>query len=67
MQHPTDRIVHTTTFVTPVVEHWLERVLVHHEGTIRRPIAPRTDGLPRSYISLLEIERLEYFEVQNKY
>ena len=22
---PTDRITHTTTFVTPVVEHWLER------------------------------------------
>ena len=25
MHHPTDRITHTTTFVTPVVEHWLER------------------------------------------
>ena len=24
MQHPTDRITHTTAFVTPVVEHWLE-------------------------------------------
>ena len=23
--HPTDRIVHTTAFVTPVVKHWLER------------------------------------------
>ena len=23
--HPTDRIAHTTAFVTPVVEHWLER------------------------------------------
>ena len=23
--HPTDRITHTTAFVTPVVEHWLER------------------------------------------
>ena len=23
--HPTDRIVHTTAFVTPVLEHWLER------------------------------------------
>ena len=22
---PTDRITHTTDFVTPVVEHWLER------------------------------------------
>ena len=24
MHHPTDRIAHTTIFVTPVVEHWLE-------------------------------------------
>ena len=25
MHHPTDRITHTTAFVTPVVAHWLER------------------------------------------
>ena len=25
MHNPTDRITHTTAFVTPVVEHWLER------------------------------------------
>ena len=25
MHHPTDGIIHTTAFVTPVVEHWLER------------------------------------------
>ena len=25
MHHPTDRIAHTTVFVTPVVEHCLER------------------------------------------
>ena len=25
MHHPTDRIVHTTAFVKPVVEHWLEQ------------------------------------------
>ena len=25
MHHPTDRITHTTAFVIPVVEHWLER------------------------------------------
>ena len=39
----TDRIAHTTTFVLPVVERWLERKIalwVHHEGSIRRPIAP---------------------------
>ena len=25
MHHPIDRITHTMAFVTPVVEHWLER------------------------------------------
>ena len=25
MHNPVDRIAHTTAFVTPVVEHWLER------------------------------------------
>ena len=24
MHHPTNRIAHTTAFVTPVVEHWRE-------------------------------------------
>ena len=52
----TDRIAHTTAFVTPVVEHWLEQEIAqwvhpmkdrsddpsHHERTL----------LPRSYISL---------------
>ena len=56
MHHPTDRIAHTTAFVTPVAEHWLEREIArrvhpmkdrsndpsHHERTL----------LPRSYISL---------------
>ena len=48
MHHPTDRIIHTTAFVTPVVEHWLERDIAqwvhpmkdrsndpsHHERTL---------------------------------
>ena len=48
MHHPTDRIAHTTAFVTPVVEYWLEREIAqwvhhmndrsddpsHHEGTV---------------------------------
>ena len=48
MLHPTDRITHTTAFVTPVVEHWLEREIaqwVHHEGSMGRPIAPRANAL----------------------
>ena len=38
MHHPIDRITHTTAFVTPVVEHWLEREIaqwVHYEGSIQ--------------------------------
>ena len=56
MHHPTDRITHTTAFVAPVVEHWLEREIaqwVHpHEGSIRRPIAPWANALPLSYVPL---------------
>ena len=61
MHHPTDRIAHTTVFVTPVVEHWQGREIAqwvhsmkdrsddpsHHEQVL----------LPQSYISLLGIER----------
>ena len=32
MNHPTDRITHTTAFVTPVVEPWLEREIHSHIG-----------------------------------
>ena len=28
MHYPTDGRAHTTSFVTPVVEHWLEREIV---------------------------------------
>ena len=37
MHHPTYRIAHTTAFVTPVVEHWLEHEIaqwVHYEGFV---------------------------------
>ena len=30
MNHPTDRIAHPTAFVTPVVEHWMERELFYY-------------------------------------
>ena len=43
MHHPTDRIAHTTAFVTLVVEHWLEREIaqwVDHEGLIQQPLVP---------------------------
>ena len=56
MHHPTDRIAHTTAFVTPVVKHWLEREIAQWV----HPIKDRSDDrshhertlLPRIYISL---------------
>ena len=48
MHHPTDRITHTTAFVTPFVEHWLEREIaqwVHHEESIQQPTAPSENAL----------------------
>ena len=42
-------VADTTALVTPVIEHCLERDIaqwVHHEGSIRRPIAPSATDLP---------------------
>ena len=46
MHHPTDRIAHTTAFVTPVVEHWLERsmygciyIITKHEQTTHTSVS----------------------------
>ena len=59
MHHPTDRIAHTTAFVTPVVELWLEREIaqwVHHmKDRSDDPSHHDRTPLPRSYISLLLI------------
>ena len=40
MHHPTDRIAHTTAFVTPVVEHWLEQEIAQRV----HPMKDRSDG-----------------------
>ena len=38
MHHPTDRIVHTTAFVTPVVEHWPERLDIRCRSVVEHPL-----------------------------
>ena len=38
MHHPTDRVAHTTAFVTPVVEHWLERDLHFRDKVVFKDI-----------------------------
>ena len=37
MHHPTDRIAYTTSFVTPVVEHWLERGQIYDTNIWQGP------------------------------
>ena len=39
MHYPTDRIAHTTAFVTPVVEHWPEREIAQRV----HPMKDRSD------------------------
>ena len=34
MHHPTDMIAHTTAFVKPVVEHWLDREIAQIDGNV---------------------------------
>ena len=58
-----DRIIHTTAFFIPVVEHWVERGIAQWV----HPMKDRSDDplhhvqtlLTRSYISLLSVYRLE--------
>ena len=54
MHHPTDRIAHTTAFVTPVVEHWMEREIAQwvHPMKDRSVVPSYHELLPRSNISL---------------
>ena len=56
MHYPTERIAHTTAFVTPVVAHWLEREIaqwVHHmKDRSDDPSHHERTLLPLSYISL---------------
>ena len=62
----TDRIIHTTDFVTPVVGHWLEPEIARWI----HPMNDRSDDpshhvrtlLPRSYISLLILYVSRYWK-----
>ena len=56
MHHPTDRIAHTTAFVTPVVEHWLElfqedvyEVVYNVEQVMARLTAEEREGERRHF------------------
>ena len=59
MHRPTDRTVHTTASVTPVMEHWFEQKIVqwvHPEGLI-----------PQSYVSFIQnVEDTDWNYLQRK-
>ena len=66
MYHPTDRITHTTAFVTPVVEHWLEGDIaqwIHHEGSIRRPITAGTNTVTTERNEIVQIGSNDIFPI----
>ena len=58
MHHPTDRITHTMAFVTPVVEHWLEReiaqwvppMLLCNGPSVLSHLATRTDATDACFV-----------------
>ena len=53
--HPTDRITHTTAFVTPFVEHWLEREIAQWvDPTTHRTISERSyhGATSRSFVNI---------------
>ena len=58
MHHPTDRITHNTAFVTPVVEHWLERKIAQW---VREPLYI---DLPNSFLYVDTL--LNTFSVRHK-
>ena len=49
MHHLKDRMTHTTVFVTPVVEHWLEREIWLKGGPDSKPIPCSTNFLGPFY------------------
>ena len=59
MHHPTDRIKHTTAFVTPVMEHWLER-------EIAQWVHPMKDRSERSTSELRPAPRHRRYSYENK-
>ena len=67
MQILTNRIAHTMTFVTSVMEHWLEwetAQWVHHVGSIWWPITPWANPSWRKDGSILFNDTLNTFYLQ---
>ena len=61
MRHPTDRIIHTTAFVTPVVEHWLEREIAQWV----QPMKDRSDNPSHHELVGTRNSSMEAYDVAN--
>ena len=60
MHHPTDRITHSTTYVTPVVEHWLEREIKENRTNAYNILKNINLKLIISKIKAVNVHDLEY-------
>ena len=81
MHHRTDRITHTTTFVTPFVEHWLEREMTqwiaikgqsddppHQERTLYHGATSRSQSLKTASVNCISKSHVTIMHmIQNKY
>ena len=56
MHHPTDRKAHTTAFVTPVMEHWLEREIVQWVHPRKELMRHRSRMSPRKHACIIRSE-----------
>ena len=69
MHHTTDRVAHTTAFVTSVVEHWFEREIAHQFTMTDRsdnPLHNEQMFLPCCYISLPSVIKILVFSDTTK-
>ena len=70
--HPIDRIIHNTAFVTPVVEHWLEREIAQWVHPMKdrsdNPSHPEHTLLPRiSSFNVLNIDEAGTVSYKDRY
>ena len=69
MHHPTDKIVHTTAFVTPVVEHWLEGEIAQWVHPMKDRSDDHRDSVASKYIiftdSLSCLHALKFIKLEH--
>ena len=62
MHHPTERTAHTTAFITPVLEHWLEREITQWVHPMKdRSDDPSHHGRTLLPLSSATINELGFF------